>query len=129
MSTKTTFKRVALVAVAAMSMGVLTSVAPASAAITAFGASATGASPASSITAPTTVGTSITTDLNIITTDTSAAAVTVPLTWTLLDPNLKDVTSTVIFASTGLGTGITSSTFGTDNEIDSAGAILRRMTN
>jgi hypothetical protein len=112
MSTKTTFKRVALVAVAAMSMGVLTSVAPASAAITVFGASATGASPASSITAPTTVGTSITTDLNIITTGNAATAVTVPLTWTLLNPNGTDVTSDVTFASTGLGTGITSSTFG-----------------
>jgi hypothetical protein len=112
MSTKTTFKRVALVAVAAMSMGVLTSVAPASAAITAFGASATGASPASSITAPTTVGTSVTSNLNIITTGDAAAAVTVPLTWTLLNPNGTDVTSDVTFASTGLGTGITSSTFG-----------------
>jgi hypothetical protein len=112
MSTKTTFKRISLVAVAALTMGVLTSVAPANAAITAFGASATGASPASSITAPTTVGTSVTTNLNIITTGNSAAAVTVPITWTLLDPNGTDVTSDVTFANTGLGTGITSSTFG-----------------
>ena len=46
MSTKTTFKRVALVAVAALGLGVLTSVAPANAAITATGISAGTSGPA-----------------------------------------------------------------------------------
>ncbi len=107
-------KKVSAVAVASLGFGLL-SVVPANSDIVAANVSfsKSGASPAATIDAPTTVGTAIVSDLNIITATNAvgAAATTLPITWTLLNPNGTDVTSTATFANTGLGTGVSTSTF------------------
>ena len=107
-------KKVSAVAVASLGFGLL-SVVPANSAIVAANVSfsKSGASPAATIDAPTTVGTAIVSDLNIITATNAVgnAATTLAITWTLLNPNGTDVTSTATFANTGLSAGVTTSTF------------------
>jgi hypothetical protein len=103
-------KKVAAVAVASLGFGLL-SVVPAQAAITAFGSSKTNPVPTNSITAPTNVGTAITSDLNVITTGASDAAVTAVFTYTLLNPNLTDVTSSLTITAAAAA-GLTSATVG-----------------
>jgi trimeric autotransporter adhesin len=119
MSTKTTFKRIALVAVASLGFGVLTSVAPASAAVTDVTAVA--------ITTPGTgrVGSAFTSSLSITT------AVLVNPTISLrgrFDTKPATSTATVAFTNTGLalqasGGAMTSST-GTYTAANASGNVL-----
>ena len=103
-------KKVSAVAVASLGFGLL-SVVPAQAAITAFGSSKTNAVPAATITSPSTVGTAITSDLNVVTTGASDAAVTAVFTYTLLNPNGTDVT-TGLTITAAAAAGLTSATVG-----------------
>ena len=101
MSTKTSFKRIALVAVTALGAGVL-SVAPASAAFTSqtFTAVVTSTPAAATNTTPGAAGTAITLDLKTTPVGGAAgAAVTQTATYQLLDPNGTDVTSSVTFGT------------------------------
>jgi trimeric autotransporter adhesin len=120
MSTKTTFKRVALVAVASLGFGVLTSVAPASAAVTDVTAVA--------ITTPGTgrVGSAFTSSLSI----TTAALVTPTINLRgRFDTKPATSTATVAFTNTGLalqatgGAAMTGST-GTYTAANASGNVL-----
>jgi hypothetical protein len=102
MSTKTTFKRIALVAVASLGFGVLTSVAPASAAVTDVTAVA--------ITTPGTgrVGSAFTSSLSITTAILANPSITLRGRF---DTKPATSTATVAFTDTGLSlTGITDET-------------------
>ena len=132
MSTKTTFKRVALVAVAALSMGVLTSVAPASAAVVNT-TMAVGALTVTDAAESTAVGTSF--------------AKSPKTLRKVLDPHgihIHSLRHTYAYILKSQGIHVTTAqklmghsdpkitmaiyTRVLDNEIESAGAILRRMT-
>jgi trimeric autotransporter adhesin len=127
MSTKTTFKRVALVAVAALGFGVLTSVAPASAAITATGISAGTSGPArvgvTSYTTITITHAAMTTPSGSNVTDTFVAAAkitSVPATSTL-----RTDTNTATKGVT-IANGSSTSTAGTNTY--AAGAVSATVT-
>jgi hypothetical protein len=108
MSTKTTFKRVALVAVASLGFGVLTSVAPANAvagnytaasAITNTGNTGTAALPIPS-------GTALTANLTLTTAGASANLETVGVTYAVTaGPESTNITSTCTFTSTAANLG------------------------
>jgi hypothetical protein len=127
MSTKTTFKRVALVAVAALGFGVLTSVAPASAAITATGITAGTSGPArvgvTSYTTITITHAAMTTPSGSNVTDTFVAAAkitSVPATSTL-----RTDTNTATKGVT-IANGSTTSTAGTNTYV--AGGVSATIT-
>ena len=113
MSTKTTIKRIALVAVASLGFGLL-SVVPSNAAGTASltAVTTTVTTGAQTTTSPIPQGTAITTDLLIDPNASSGAAFTAVVTWSLFDPAGNNVSSSVNFVNTGtLGAKITTSTF------------------
>jgi trimeric autotransporter adhesin len=122
MSTKTTFKRIALATVAAMGFGLL-SVVPANAEILAGDLTFTKTdTTANTIAAPTARGTQITAALSLTTIDSDgagagdgvpSAAATIPATFTLLDPNGTDVTSSATFSvATTVTAGVTATVSG-----------------
>jgi trimeric autotransporter adhesin len=120
MSTKTTFKRIALVAVASLGFGML-SAAPSSAAIIAADITFTKTdTTANTIAAPTARGTQITAALSLTTIDGAGAgdgvpeaAITIPATFALLDPNGTDVTSSATFTVAATPTaGVTATVTG-----------------
>jgi hypothetical protein len=115
MSTKTTFKRVALVAVASLGFGVLTSVAPASAAVSDVTAVA--------ITTPGTgrVGSAFTSSLSITTAILANPSITLRGRF---DSKPATSTATVAFTDTGISlTGITGET-GTFTAANASGNVL-----
>ncbi|NCW86221.1 MAG: hypothetical protein EBV69_09065, partial [Oxalobacteraceae bacterium] len=105
MSTKTSIKRIALVAVSALGFGLL-SVVPAKAEVIAADITFTKTdTTANTISAPTARGAQITAALSLTTIDGAgagdgvpSAATTIPATFQLLDPNGTDVTSQATFA-------------------------------
>ena len=105
MSTKTTFKRIALVAVASLGFGMLSVVAANAANVSAVAGSAvvTSTPAAGTATTPGAQGTAIVADLSTITTGANTelvgAAVTYTQTFTLIDPTGNDVTSSVTFTA------------------------------
>jgi len=108
MSTKTTFKRVALVAVAALGLGVL-SVAPSSAAVQADTMTL------SSATASTTVGTAVTTSVTAsFIQETTSDSMTVALTYEAAPSGIAinevTFTNTATVATTDLGTPVVDTT-------------------
>ena len=110
MSTKTTFKRVALVAVAALGFGVLTSVAPASAALTTAGPTA-----ATLTNTSTTIASRVGVQTNISITATTLAVGSVATTYPTLrfaaaitsQPATSSVYAGLASGSAALGTGFT----------------------
>jgi trimeric autotransporter adhesin len=100
MSTKTTFKRIALVAVASLGFGLL-SAAPSSAATPTQVYSYTVSNTITASTTPRAAGTATTVTLVVTTNATTEAAKTITIapTFKLLDPNGTDVTSTAVCAA------------------------------
>jgi hypothetical protein len=116
MSTKTTFKRIALVAVAALGFGVLTSVTPASAAVVAATGVSAGTAGPTRVGQPTTVRFAITHAAAAATTDTMVVTATLTSkpdlsTGTVLDLNAGGATSATI---TRLGNTFANGTFSSD---------------
>jgi hypothetical protein len=116
MSTKTTFKRVALVAVAALGFGVLTSVAPASAAVVAATGVSAGTAGPTRVGQPTTVRFSITHAAAAAGTDTMTVTATLTSkpdlsTGTVLDLNAGNASSAT---TTRLGNTFANGTFASD---------------
>ncbi len=118
MSTKTSIKRIALVAVSALGLGLVTTV-TATAAVT--GATVTAASTnttnTGASTAPVPQGTALTGNLTLTTDGAVANNDATNITWTVTDPNGADVTSTCTFTSTSanLGANFTVSNSATAN--------------
>ena len=106
MSTKTTFKRIALVAVASLGFG-LVSAAPSSAAAIELTSTAVATTTPVATTAatPSAVGTAITATVNLVQAAQSAAAHTIGATYTLTDPNGTNVTSSATFTSAAAAVG------------------------
>ena len=100
MSTKTSFKRIALVAVTALGAGVL-SVAPASAVgvTSAYSVVATAPSVNTTSTTASAAGAEVTATLVITTTGNAGDTFTIAPTFKLLDPNGTDVTTSATFTS------------------------------
>ena len=110
MSTKTTFKRIALVAVSALGFGLL-AVVPAKATITAatYTSTVTNVTNTGATTAPIPQGTAMTADLKITNTGATVDEDAGSITYTITDPNSADITSTCTFAKAT----VTSLTVGT----------------
>ncbi len=97
MSTKTNFKRVALVAVAALGLGVLTSVAPANATDN----SAPNAAGPSAVAGVLNIGTATNTGAVVIATDTTASSVGLVATSDISGTRIAGTTQTAILLSSG----------------------------
>jgi hypothetical protein len=109
MSTKTIYKRIALVAVTALGAGVL-SVAPANAADVTIAYTVTATAPSVNTTSTTAsaAGAEVTATISAAITGTTATSVTpVVATFKLLDPNGADVTTTATFTAAGNAGDIT----------------------
>ena len=106
MSTKTSFKRIALVAASALAIAGFSAV-PANAAAIEVTSTATGAT-ASTVSTPGASGTAITSTINVVTAATSTTAThVIGATYTLTDPNGTDVTAGAVFSNSGVLTGVT----------------------
>jgi hypothetical protein len=114
MSTKTTFKRIALVAVAALGFGMLSLVSANAAAIEITSTVVATTTPVSTtIATPSAVGTAITATVNVVQDAISTTAVhVIGATYVLTDPNGVVVTSSATFASTATSGGVTASNTG-----------------
>ena len=110
MSTKTSIKRIALVAAAALTLGGFTAVSAHAAGVD-LGFTATSAitstPTATTGTTPGRAGTPITADLKLTEAAIATAANTVAATYTLIDPNGTDVTSAATFTSAVAAAGVT----------------------
>jgi len=114
MSTKTTFKRIALVAVASLGFGLVSTVSANAAAITAatYASTVTNTTNTGASTAPIPAGTALTAELALTTDQAGVAADTGTMTFTVTaGPASKNITSTCTFAATTATiSGLTSST-------------------
>ena len=104
-------KKVSAVAVASLGFGLL-SVVPAQATMASMTTTlAVTTTPNAASATPTAVGNAVTADLSITPNAITAAATTFEITFTLLNPNGTDVTSSASFSNSGKAAGITTSTF------------------
>ena len=104
-------KKVSAVAVASLGFGLM-SVIPAQATMASMTTTlAVTTTPNAASATPTAVGNAVTADLSITPNAITAAATTFEITFTLLNPNGTDVTSSASFSNSGKAAGITTSTF------------------
>jgi len=104
MSTKTSFKRIALVAASALAIAGFSAV-PANAAAINITSTATGAT-ASTVSTPGASGTAITSTINVVQAAVSTTAThVIGSTYTLTDPNGTDVTASAVFSNVGAAVG------------------------